>query len=195
MHKVKITITGRKVHNVGYRLYLLDEAEGRFIPHFDARNVKIKGKQVVVAIAGGDEETVMDFVEYVKSAPHESASVSSIEVEGYDGNIRTTDSFRNSFSTHQLFKIANIGVKMLEKQDETISVIRDEGERTRTELSSVIRDEGEKTRTKLSSVISDEGEKTRDALTKHLTEDIKELRQEIVEIKATLSMVLEKVEA
>jgi len=114
MHKVKITITGEKVHNVGYRLFMLDEAEGRFIPHFDARNVKIKGKQVVVAIAGGDKENVVDFVEYVKSTPHESASVSSIEVQGYDGNIRTTDSFRNSFSTHQLFKIANAGVGMLE---------------------------------------------------------------------------------
>ncbi len=40
--------------------------------------------------------------------------VSDIEVEDYEGDIRTTDSFRNSFSTHQLFKIANNpGVGML----------------------------------------------------------------------------------
>ncbi len=124
MHKVKIIITGEKVHNVGYRLFLLDEAESRFIPHFDARNVKIKDRQAVVALAGGDRAKVMGFVEYVKSTPPENALVSDIEVEDYEGDIKTTDSFRNSFSTHQLFKIANIGVSMLEKQDITIEILK-----------------------------------------------------------------------
>lgn len=76
---------------------------------------------------------------------------------------------------------------MLEKQDATISVIREEGEKTRTELgaivkeesqktretvstesqntredlSTVMKEEGEKTRTELSSAIKDEGDKTR----------------------------------
>ncbi|MEM4546926.1 MAG: acylphosphatase, partial [Nitrososphaerota archaeon] len=36
----KITIKG-KVHEVGYRLFLLEEADSLFIPFFDARNVKI----------------------------------------------------------------------------------------------------------------------------------------------------------
>ncbi|MEE8402605.1 MAG: acylphosphatase, partial [Candidatus Hydrothermarchaeaceae archaeon] len=81
MQKLKITITGESVHNVGYRLFLLDEAEARFIPYFDARNTKIAGKQGIVALAGGDEAKVKDFVEYVKSEPQENASVSSIEVK------------------------------------------------------------------------------------------------------------------
>ncbi len=112
MPKIKITITGESVHNVGYRLFLLDEAEARFIPHFDARNTKIAGKHGIVALAGGDEAKIKDCVEYVKSEPHENASVSSIKVKDYEGDIRTTDSFRNSFSTHLLCKIASTWAKI-----------------------------------------------------------------------------------
>ncbi len=78
----------------------------------------------MVALAGGDRAKLLDLIEYVKSTPHENASVSDIEVEDYEGDIRTTDSFRTSFSTHQLFKIANIGVSMLEKQDITIEILK-----------------------------------------------------------------------
>jgi len=65
MRKVKLTITG-KVHNVGYRPFLLDLAESLFIERFDARNVLIKGKQAVVVLVEGDDEQINQFVELVK---------------------------------------------------------------------------------------------------------------------------------
>ena len=120
MHRLRITITGSRVHGVGYRLFLLDEADARFLTNFDARNVVMGSSQAVVVLAGGEREAVEDFAELVKTVHPESAVVSDVRVEEYRGSIRTIESFRSSFSIHQLCKIASAGVKMLEKQDEML---------------------------------------------------------------------------
>ncbi|MEM4645640.1 MAG: acylphosphatase [Archaeoglobaceae archaeon] len=61
----KITIKG-KVHGVGYRLFLLEEANSLFIPFFDARNVKINGKEAIIVLVDGDKEQLDQFIEFVK---------------------------------------------------------------------------------------------------------------------------------
>jgi len=138
MIKKRIIIRGPRVHDVGYRLFLLDEAEYRLIPYFSARNIKNKA-EVVEVLVGGDKDRVEDFVEFVKNTFPEDAEVESVSVEDYAGDIRTIESFSRSFSISQLSKIARIGVKMLEKQDamlekqdamlekqdETISILKD----------------------------------------------------------------------
>jgi hydrogenase maturation factor HypF (carbamoyltransferase family) len=78
--KVRITIIG-KVHDVGYRPFLLDLADSLFIQRFDARNVFINGKQAVIVLVEGDEETVNQFIELVKSERPENAVVEEIKVE------------------------------------------------------------------------------------------------------------------
>jgi len=50
--------------------------------------------------------------------------VEKIEVEEYSGAVRDIESFRSSFNSAQLAKIANTGLTMLEKQDQTIEEIR-----------------------------------------------------------------------
>ena len=136
---LKITITG-KVHEVGYRLFLLELADSLFIERFDARNVKIDGKEVVVVLVDGDDEQLKEFVELVKSEKPEKAVVEEIKVEEYKGRVRDIERFRASFNTTQLSKIVQVGLKMLEKQDETIKEIR----ATREELKSEIRAVGGK---------------------------------------------------
>ncbi len=113
---LKITITG-KVHDVGYRLFLLELADSLFIERFDARNVRIDGKEAVVVLVDGDEEQLKEFVELVKSEKPEMAVVEEIKVEKYKRRIKDIERFRASFNTAQLSKIVQIGVKMLEKQD------------------------------------------------------------------------------
>ena len=115
--KIKITITG-KVHDVGYRLFLLDLADSLLIERFDARNVVIKGKQAVIVLIEGGEEQVKQFVELVKESKPENAVVEEIKVEDYDGFVRTIDSYRNSLMINQLNKIVQVGLKMLEKMDD-----------------------------------------------------------------------------
>ncbi len=52
---VKIMIIG-KVHDVGYRPFLLDLADSLLIDRFDARNVILKGKQAVIVLVEGYED-------------------------------------------------------------------------------------------------------------------------------------------
>ncbi|RLI78610.1 acylphosphatase [Archaeoglobales archaeon] len=146
----KITITGR-VHDVGYRLFLLEEADRLFIPHFDAKNVKINGKEILIVLVGGDENQINEFIEFVKTERPELSNIEDIIIEDYKGRIRDIKKFRANFSISQLSKIVQYGAKMLEKQDlmiekqdETIRVIKEESEATRQDLGSKIDKVGEK---------------------------------------------------
>jgi len=114
--KVKITITG-KVHDVGYRVFLLNQADSLLIERFDARNVYINDKQALVVLIEGDEEQVKEFIEFVKTNKPEKAVVENIKVEEYKKPIRTIDSYRSSIMIDQLNKIIQVGVNMVEKMD------------------------------------------------------------------------------
>ena len=191
MNAKEITIKG-KVHDVGYRLFLLNEAESLLIEKFDARNVLITGEQHLIVLVRGAEEKISKFVEFAKSNYPPEASAESVEVKDYGEEVRSIDSFRQSFMVFQLTKIAQAGMgmlgkqdAMLGKQDETIKTIKEESEKTR----GVVTDEGEKTR----EVIKEESERTREVLKGKIEEDVEWVKEEIVGIKATLSKVKEKV--
>jgi len=219
MKAKEITIKG-KVHGVGYRLFLLSEAERMFIEKFDARNVLVNGEQHLIVLVKGAAEKIDRFVAFAESNYPLEASVESVEVEDYGEEVRSIDSFRQSFMVFQLTKIAQAGVgmlgkqdtmlgkmdamigkqdtmlgkmdAMLDKQDETIKVIKEESEKTR----EVVMGEGEKTREvveRVSEVVKDESEKTREVLKEKIVEDVELVKEEIIGIKATLGKVKEKV--
>ncbi|MGB3457790.1 MAG: acylphosphatase [Halobacteriota archaeon] len=198
MKAKEIAIKG-KVHDVGYRLFLLSEAERLFIEKFDARNVLVDGKQHLIVLIEGSEEKISRFAEFAESNYPLGASVESVEVKDYGEEVRSIDSFRQSLMVFQLTKMAQAGVGMLRKQDETIKVIKEESEKTR----EVTRDEGEKTREvvekvreeveKTREVVSVESEKTRAVLKEKMEEDVEWIKGEIIGIKATLEKVTEKV--
>ena len=119
--KKKIIISGENVHEVGYRLFLMDLADDLLIQHFSAKNIKKDGKQTVECLVGGDKEKIEKFVVLAKENFPENAKIDNISVQNYDGDIRTIESFSRSFSTSQLFKIANAGVSMLNKQDKMLN--------------------------------------------------------------------------
>jgi acylphosphatase len=192
---VKITITG-KVHDVGYRLFLLEEADFLLIPHFDARNVKINGKEALIVLVDGEKEQITEFVEFVKTNKPENAVVDRIEVEEYTGRVRDIERFRSSFNTAQLSKIVQVGLKMLQKQDETIKVIKEESEKTRRELGSKIDetrkelgDKIDETRKELGSKIDNVNDNInllRSDLKEYTGSNLKNIREEILEIKEAL---------
>ena len=201
MKAKKIVIKG-KVHDVGYRLFLLSEAESGFVEKFDARNVLINGKQHLIVLVGGVEEKINRFVEFAESNYPPEASVESVVVKDYEEEVRSIDSFRQSFMVFQLTKMAQAGVgmlgkqdtmlgkmdAMLGKQDETIKVIKEESGKTR-EVVEKVREEVERTR----EAVSVESEKTRAVLKEKIEEDVEWIKGEIIGIKATLEKVTEKV--
>ena len=117
MIKKKIIIKGQKVHDVGYRLFLLDEAEARLIPFLSVKNIRNKA-QVVEVLACGEEDRIERYIEFVKNNFPDDAEVDSVSVEDYEGDIRTIESFSRSFSISQLSKIARTGVAMLNLQSD-----------------------------------------------------------------------------
>ncbi len=119
----KITIEGNKVQDVGYRLFLLDNAERILITHLDARNLKKElnqevGEKVEVLI-GGDKDRVEKFIKFVQNNFPENADVNCPidDAENYEGDIRTIESFSRCLSVHQLAKFATIGNKIVIGQE------------------------------------------------------------------------------
>jgi acylphosphatase len=208
MKAKEITIKG-KVHDVGYRFFLLSEAERLFIEKFDARNVLIDGEQHLIVLVEGAEEKISRFVEFAESKYPPEASVESVEVKDYGEEVRSIDSFRQSFMVFQLTKIAQVGVgmlgkqdSMLGKQDKTIEILESvKGDTSKMlgkqdaivekqdETIKVIKEESKKAR----EVVRDEGEKIREALKEKIEEDAEWVKEEIIGIKATLGRVKEKV--
>jgi len=128
---VKITITG-KVRGVGYRALLLEEADSLLIPKFEARNVKIDGKEALIVLIDGDKEQIESFVRFVKENRPEKAVVEEMRVEEYHGTVRDIERFRASLTSTQLSKIIQVGLVMVEKQDlmlkkqdETIAAVKE----------------------------------------------------------------------
>ena len=190
--KLKIIIRG-KVHDVGYRPFLLGLAESLEIERFFADNVFINDKQAVEVLIDDADEKVETFVELVKKKKPENAEVESIDFEEYDGSVMKTESYYRYLTAMQLAKIATYGGEMLKKQDETIKVIREESEKTRVELGKVIKEESEKTREELGEKIDlakDElGNKMdllRSDLREYMESNLKRIYEEITEIKEAL---------
>jgi len=82
----RIVLKG-KVHDVGYRLFLLSEAERLLIEKSDARNVLVNGEQHLIVLIKGVEEGINRFVAFVESYYPPEASVEPVEVEDYGDEV------------------------------------------------------------------------------------------------------------
>ncbi len=112
--KKKITIKGKKVHDVGYRLFLMDTAEDFEIENFDAKNLKEDGKEVVTVKIESSEENVNSFINFVKTNFPEQAEVDkeSIFVSDCEDKIKPLYVFERSFNRHQMQKFVNASLKV-----------------------------------------------------------------------------------
>ena len=200
--KVKVTIIGGKVHDVGYRPFLLDLADSLLIERFDARNVVIEGKQAVVVLVEGDENQINQFIELIKENKPENAVVEEIKIEEYKGFVRSIDSYRQSLMVSQLNKIVQVGLQMLHKQDlmlqkqDLMLPKQDQMLQKQDETMKIIREESEKTREYLGRKIDQakdevvqEIRELRTDLKMYLDERLKKIEEEINTIKSKLGMV------
>ena len=104
--KTKITIKGKRVQDIGYRLFLLSKAHN--LKGFEATNV---GEDLIV-LAEGDDATVNRFIQTVKSEKPPLAEVNEVIVEGYDGEVMDVKAYREQLSLEQLAKIVTVGVEI-----------------------------------------------------------------------------------
>lgn len=102
--KLKVKIAGLKVHDVGYRYFLMSNAIDLGLKGFHARNRMSGEMQEVIALVEGDEETIADFKTLVETKKPEHSEVSSIAFEDHEGDIMKTESYAQICSAIQLNK-------------------------------------------------------------------------------------------
>jgi len=114
--KIKIKITGRKVHDVGYRYFLMSNAIDLGLRGFHASH-RMNGKEPeVVVLIEGDEETIADFKKLVETRKPEHAEVSNVAFEDYEGDVMRAGEYAQVCSALQLNKAISV---LLEIRDNT----------------------------------------------------------------------------
>jgi len=111
--KLKITIAGQKVHDVGYRVFLGKLAMSLALPGFMAYNWDDKGYQQVIAFAEGDEARMAVLRRRIEEKKPELADVYAITFDEYDGNVGHTSEYAMLLSFEQFDKAIPIlqGIK------------------------------------------------------------------------------------
>jgi len=141
--KIKAKIIGNRVHEVGYRVFLLRKALELGAERFNAYNTKENGDQVLISFLEGDSDQISIFQDYVQNNKPENAKVSDIIFEDYTGYLIGIVDYMHLIQVEQLSKgipaILSIDRKqdqMLDKQDQTVGKL----DQTRTEITSEIRE-------------------------------------------------------
>jgi acylphosphatase len=122
--KLKIKITGPKVHEVGYRYFLMSNAIDMGLKDFHARNKTGEAKPEVIALIEGDEETIADYKKLVEAQKPEHSEVSGIAFEEYDGDIMKTESYAQICSAIQLNKAIPVLLEIRDNTKNTLEEIK-----------------------------------------------------------------------
>lgn len=85
--KLKIRITGPKVHDVGYRPRLVELAISKSLRGLDVYNDEEMGQQTVIALIEADDQRIKSFLNTVKKNKPQLAEVSNITSEDYAGDV------------------------------------------------------------------------------------------------------------
>jgi acylphosphatase len=123
--KIEAVITGRYVHDVGYRIYLLHKALTEGIEGFFAMNtMNPENLQQVIVQAEGDEESIQAFSQFIRNEKPHSADVTSVTIHPYEKRVIRIMDYMHLVNVEQLDKgipailsIRSTQEKMLERQD------------------------------------------------------------------------------
>lgn len=110
--KLKVTITGSQVHDVGYRPYLMELAMRLALKGFEVYNDEVNETQAVVALAEGEDQRVARLYNLaIKECP-QLAKVDNIKSEEYIGDVMPLWQFANINSATQMNKAIPILLEM-----------------------------------------------------------------------------------
>jgi len=102
--KLKIKITGPKVHDVGYRYFLMSMAMSIRIKMFEAHNTVSDEMDEVLVFVDGDEQVVNAFRALVETKRPVHSEVSNIVFDDFEGEIMRIGEYAQFCSTFQLNK-------------------------------------------------------------------------------------------
>jgi len=115
--KLQITIIGPKVHDVGYRYFLMSMAMAQRIRMFEAHNLEsVMGEEVLVLVDGGEQE-IKAFRALVETKRPERAEVSKVAVDDYGGEVMKIGEYAQFCATVQMNKAIPLLLSMNDKMD------------------------------------------------------------------------------
>ena len=85
--KLKFILKGKKVHEVGYRVLLLNKAMSLGVDNFNTFNTFIDGVQIVIAIIDTDIESIEEFKGFVNTTTPEGVELDEISVDEYTNTV------------------------------------------------------------------------------------------------------------
>ena len=102
--KLKVKITSPKVHDVGYRPFLTEIAMDLALRGFEVYNDEEDGRQVVVAIAEGDEQRIGKFSSAANIHCPQLAIVDGVKSEDFAGEVMPLWQFASISTATQMNK-------------------------------------------------------------------------------------------
>lgn len=175
--KLKIIIKG-KVHEVGYRVKLINLALEYGIDRFSTFNTKIDGKEAVVCLIDAPDWIVEKIKDRIQTEKPERALVESIEFEDFQYEIPPIERSMQAFQMEHWGKAIPV---LLEIRDS----VREESQKTRDELGSKIDSAKTEIGGKIDLLRSDLKEYI-EVNFKKLTEEMGEVKREIEKLKEAL---------
>ena len=176
--KLRIKIAGPKVHDVGYRVFLLKNAMNTALPGLSTYNWDGDGQQEVVALVEGDEARIKAFLKAIEKNKPELAEVSKITSEAFDGEVGRTSEVAMLCSFVQLDKAIPL---LLDMRDDLKAV------RKNTDMIPQMSEDIKEMKVDIKAV-----RKNTDMIPQ-MSEDIKEMKVDMKAVRKTTDETLEEI--
>ena len=124
--KEKIEIIGPKVHGVGYRYLLMNQAMLLGIDGFAASNQLGRGQQKVLVMVEGPREAVRAFSAFAEMNWPEEAEVSEVLIGDFDGFVPKMADFAMILTAGQIVKAIPIIQEIESNTKETADSLRED---------------------------------------------------------------------
>jgi acylphosphatase len=141
--KIKITITGPKVHDVGYRPHLTEMAMRLALRGFEVYNDEEDGQQAVIALVEADEQRIKRFHNSAMKERPQLAVVDKVRSEDYTGDVIPLWQFASINSASQMNKAIPILLEMrdnlqaVKTNTDTIPQMREDLEAIKTNTNAI----------------------------------------------------------
>ena len=125
MQKLKIKITGKKLHEIGYRIPLINKALSLGVNNFNTFNIDLNGTQTVIVTIEADDENIEEFRDFINTYHPEKAIVENVFFEEYKNNVPPIERVMQSFQMEQWGKGIPILLQISETLDKNTSILKE----------------------------------------------------------------------
>jgi len=122
--KLKVKITGPKVHGVGYRPYLTELAMRLALRGFEVYNDDEEGQEVVIALVEGDEQRIAKFYNSAMKERPQLATVDNVKSEDFADDITPLWQFASINTASQMNTAIPLLLAVKDNTDATLEEIK-----------------------------------------------------------------------